>query len=607
MNVHKISCLAGITTLCVGSVCVAKPAVLGTLVPTGMVGDANGDGIANALDLSIVQTNLNKSGGLAQGDFDGNGLVNSADLTLLNNHYQRRQSPAYFGRVADSTTSYTGIGKFSLLDAPAIDKSGNLAFYASGTSVSGIYRWSYGGTVTKVADTGTAIPSGTGNFTFIGQPSISQGVVAFEGLGNSQDGLYTHALGAAASTMVLNKTSLSNKFLSFSDPDIRNGKIAFLGRESTGKGVHTVSGGTVSTLATAGSTYLSFSAASTNGPDGYYYGRMTTNGAIYKRSGTNTTLLLDKTMSINGTSSKFGTIGSISQDSGNITFTGTLGNNQGVYGIFGSLIRKIADNTTLMPDGNGEKFSNFGASAIGGNNVVFVGLDSHSQPGLYSWINGEVFKIIDTSNTLGGKLIYNLDLHANSLAGNRVAFAADFTDGTSGVFVATLPRTALPGDVNNDGSVDNKDYGIVMQNFGQKVGRNKGDLNADGIVSFADVQIVERNLNLTGVAPLLGDIDSDGLVNNDDFQTLFANFNKYGTAAQGDMNYDGRIDFKDYNLLQVQLGKTLLSSFQPFGAAAIPGEPVMADAVPSFALVPEPGIGALAGIAAIGLLRRRRK
>lgn len=608
MRSHKIPYLAGFVTLCVGQAVTAKPSVLGTLTPTGLVGDANNDGIANALDLSIVQSNMNKSGGWSAGDFNGDGLVTSTDLTLLNNHFQRKKSPAYFGKIADTVTNYAGIGAFSIsMDAPVMDKNGNLAFRASGSGFSGVYRWNSGGTVAKVADTSTSIPSGTGAFTFFGQPSISGGVVALEGLGTNQDGLYTYASGQTTGTMVLNKGSLSNKFLSFSDPDIRNGKIAFLGREAAGRGVYTVSGGSVTTVATAGSTYLSFASASSNGADNFFYGRTVTNGLLYRQSGGTNTLLVDKTMSVPGTSYKFGSIGSFAQDGGNISFSGSLGSLQGVYSIFGDAVRKIADTTTLIPDANGQRFGNFGTSAIGGNSVVFVGYDVNSQPGLYSSINGELSKIIDTSTTLDGKLIYNIDLRAGSIAGNRIAFQADFTDGTSATYVATLGRISLPGDINNDGIVNSADYGIVLTNYNKAGGRNKGDLNGDGVVNFADAQIVERNANYSGVAPLAGDIDGDGIVNYDDFQTLYANMNKYGTIAQGDINSDGRIDFKDYTILQSQMGQTLYSSYQPFGAAAIPGEPLLADAVPAFIAVPEPGFALLGAAALAGLARRRRQ
>src|SRR5689334_15414210 len=99
MRITKIQWVSGVVSVCLAGSALAAPQVYGTLVPTTMIGDANGDGVANAKDLTIVQQNLNKPGGRAQGDFDGNGLVNTADLTLLNNNFQRRAPDAYFGKV----------------------------------------------------------------------------------------------------------------------------------------------------------------------------------------------------------------------------------------------------------------------------------------------------------------------------------------------------------------------------------------------------------------------------------------------------------------------------------------------------------------------------
>jgi len=47
-------------------------------------GDVNGDGAVNALDLSVIATNWNKTGATAaQGDLNGDGTVNALDLSIL--------------------------------------------------------------------------------------------------------------------------------------------------------------------------------------------------------------------------------------------------------------------------------------------------------------------------------------------------------------------------------------------------------------------------------------------------------------------------------------------------------------------------------------------
>src|SRR4030088_13225 len=62
---------------------------------------------------------------------------------------------------------------------------------------------------------------------------------------------------------------------------------------------------------------------------------------------------------------------------------------------------------------------------------------------------------------------------------------------------ATVPRGAgravtsptLLGDINNDGIVDIRDYGIWRQNFGQTNCGNPADLNGDCIVDIRDYGI----------------------------------------------------------------------------------------------------------------------
>src|SRR5262252_7083576 len=100
MRIATICVISGAVGLSISCVAAhtASP-VLGTQVTTSMVSDANGDGVANAKDLAIVQQNLGKAGTRAQGDFDGNGFVDSKDLDLLNTYFGRKQPAAFFGKI----------------------------------------------------------------------------------------------------------------------------------------------------------------------------------------------------------------------------------------------------------------------------------------------------------------------------------------------------------------------------------------------------------------------------------------------------------------------------------------------------------------------------
>src|SRR5688572_9017412 len=124
MRVKRIPLGVGAVALSVwGVASSAAPQVVGARAAVGVIGDANNDGIANALDLRVVQSNLGRSGGRAQGDFTGDGLVDSRDLSLLTYNFERRQPAAFFGKVADSATAIpSGSGAFStVINAPVVD------------------------------------------------------------------------------------------------------------------------------------------------------------------------------------------------------------------------------------------------------------------------------------------------------------------------------------------------------------------------------------------------------------------------------------------------------------------------------------------------------
>ena len=100
-------------------------------------------------------------------------------------------------KVADLNTAIPGgTGNFTAFFSigppiiPAIDGS-NVAFFGAGSGgQQGIYE-SVGGVASRIADTATAIPGGTGLFTSFGDVSLSSTDVAFLGFGASgQEGIY---------------------------------------------------------------------------------------------------------------------------------------------------------------------------------------------------------------------------------------------------------------------------------------------------------------------------------------------------------------------------------------------------------------------------------
>ena len=606
-----IASICGVIGLSMQASLPAAPPVLGTLSPTAVVGDANGDGFANFKDFQVLSLNLGKSGGLAQGDFDGNGQINSLDFDVFSKNAGGRRVDAYFGKIADSATAVpSGTGAFALLNAPMIDSTQTIAFLGSGASNYGIYRYS-AGAMARIADNATAIPSGTGTFVNFGQPSLDGGgKIAFQAVGNNQEGIYQFASNTL--TKVVNKSTAKpdgGAFSTFGDPGMINSSMAFVATGSSDTGAYAVSGANVISVANTsmsipGGTgaFSTFDNAVGDQTSTWFIGRGINQAGIYKRSGGTVTALLDKKTAIPGTAAKFSSIGNLSMDSGNLSFSGVFGNLSGMFRLAGNQVTRLADSQTFVPGGGGARFASFGISSIGGGNVAFTATDTQGRAGLFAWIEGELVRIIDSGITLGGKRIDAIDISRDAVTGNRVVFQARFTDNSYGLFNALLAPAAVPGDLTADGKVTSADFAVLQKNMGRGGDRGSGDFNGDGKVTFADYQYLERNYNRIGSTGLIGDIDLDGKVDNNDLSILNAHYGKPGGWLQGDFNRDGVVGFGDYQLLQLNWLKTgALTPFDlPLSGRTGPG--LRADE-PS---VPEPA-SALAWAAAAALLLHRRR
>jgi hypothetical protein len=655
--------------ICVVSTADAAVSVLGAPVTAGVVGDANGDGITNFSDFQLLERNFGKAGGLAQGDFSGNGQIDPADLTLLSNNMDRRRTPVFYGKIADTSTAVpNSTGTFKQLNTPVIDGTGNVAFLGIGGSTYGVYRWN--NTVSRVADTTTLIPNGTGAFINFGQPSVATGQLAFQGVGeNNQEGIYNFNFSNSQLTRIVNKTTVrpeGGTFSSFGDPAVFTTSMAFVGQGSGQSGAYSVANSQVTSVVNSNTpipngtgNFTSFDNTVSDGSSYFFIGRGVAQMGIFKRSAGVISPVLTNTTQVPGTSNRFTGLGNLSIDGSNMAFNGIFGGVPGVYGLFGGEIKYIADKHTPVPGGKGTFYS-FGAPSVGGSGVAFLAYDGSQRPGVYAWVDGELVRVVDTSTMLDGKRVTALAISKDAVISNKVMFQATFADGTMGIYAATLPRTDVAGDVNGDGRVNSSDFYIVQQNMGLAGSRSSGDLNGDFKVNFADFQVLERFFGKLGVAPLKGDADGDGKVDASDVSIVNANLNKYGTRVQGDFTGDGRISQEDLAIVNAALGagtgtlkgdingdrvvdgadfSVLFANFGKNGTLAQgdftgdgkinfadfqilerqfgtvwPGtfEPfggtlAAADApFAAFSEVPEPGIGLLAGVGLMLLGRRRR-
>jgi len=142
-------------------------------------------------------------------------------------------------------------------------------------------------------------------------------------------------------------------------------------------------------------------------------------------------------------------------------------------------------------------------------------------------------------------------------------------------WIAPHAVSPVPGDLTQDGLVDNDDSNIVLscltsvcstQDF------HRADINKDGLVDAIDLQILLSNWDPTGPA----DVNNDLKINNDDISVLFKNWSKTTNLgkADGDLNVDGVVDAADYAIMADWWGRGVsdFAAQAPIGTTPLPGD-----------------------------------
>jgi dockerin type I repeat protein len=133
----------------------------------------------------------------------------------------------------------------------------------------------------------------------------------------------------------------------------------------------------------------------------------------------------------------------------------------------------------------------------------------------------------------------------------------------------------VPGDLTEDGLVDNDDSNILLscitsvcspQDF------DRSDINNDGFVDGSDLQIMVMNWDPTGPA----DVNNDLKINNDDISVLFRNWATRTNIgkADGDLNLDGVVGVDDYAIMTNWWGRGVsdFAAQAPIGPIPLPGD-----------------------------------
>jgi len=374
-----------------------------------------------------------------------------------------------FTKIADTSTLIpSGSGTYASFEvSPAID-NGMVAFFGRDSgSQRGIYN--YDGSLSRVADTSTSIPSGFLNFTgFNARPSISGTTVAYGGGGlnwagsgttGRQSGVYT---GNGTASRVADETTAipggTGNFTSFATGgtgglDIDGNTVVFDAQGSFQNGIYKHDGTTLSKIADKNTAipggtgnFTGLIGPYVDGTDVVFKGQGSAfQEGVYLDDGTALTVLVDTTTAIPGGSGNFVAFFSgPAIDNGLVAFNGLGASNQrGIFFTDGSTISKVANQDTSVPGGSGT-FNSFSDPAIFDGAVAFNGLDGNFDSGIYIDLGGGLEKIINESDTLEGKILTNLNLGNKGLGDGELVFHASFSDGTQGIYLANYTVVPLP-------------------------------------------------------------------------------------------------------------------------------------------------------------------
>jgi hypothetical protein len=234
-------------------------------------------------------------------------------------------------RIADTTTTAPGqasaFTSFSSGQIPSVNGS-NVAFRAAYSGGSGLYA-RYDGSLVRVADTGTAIPGGTGNFTSLNSNQVLSGATAvFRGTGaSSQQGVYLRDLSSATNPLIrvtdktLTLPGTAGVITTIFEPTASGNTVRFIASAGTGtqrvvsyawngsntspsfaEGVVSKTGDAVP--GQAGLTFTGYQGfVSSDGPYTAFIGRFN-NGAdrtgVYWHDGTDLYRVIDQTQTLDG-------------------------------------------------------------------------------------------------------------------------------------------------------------------------------------------------------------------------------------------------------------------------------------------------------------------
>lgn len=187
-----------------------------------------------------------------------------------------------------------------------------------------------------------------------------------------------------------------------------------------------------------------------------WFGQMPANPEGFRKADLRT--IADWTTPIPGMEGKvFTDFRSTPVDKGLVAFVGSGENCDGVYFYNTNArargLRVIVDSETELPSLFSGEFRDFGIfPAVIDDCVAFTARGGGDYAGvfLYNASTDTLFVLADNRTPIAGKIVKGFEIAGHFLVRNRFAIAASFSDGTSGVYLATIPaegftRMGVPG------------------------------------------------------------------------------------------------------------------------------------------------------------------
>jgi hypothetical protein len=368
-----------------------------------------------------------------------------------------------FRKVADMNTAMPGgAGNFEGLDFPSLD-AGSVVFGGWNATAVGVYR-EVGGGFEIVADLTSPVPGRTSTFSSFHDVSQDGGMIGFyaytSGDPQSEKGIYASSGGSLfvivdETTHFPEQPSPSATYYRFHSPLVDAGAVYFYGQRGTDKGIHRNESGTIDIVFDADvqmpggvSDLDSFRFAAGDGGVAFEGNGMWGEEGVYRVLPGSLEIVADWMTPVPDGPDLFTDFSwGVAVQGGRVVFTAGGSSSHGIYEYESGTLSTLVDRNTAVPGSPTVSFDGFGFVSLDGDDTAFEAYLSDGvdvREALYVELDGQLRRVIGTSDTLDGKVVTSLLLGPEALDGNELAFLAHFGGFDYGIYVATIPLAPAP-------------------------------------------------------------------------------------------------------------------------------------------------------------------